>query len=347
MKSEAEVKDKGLSSPWEETDFDDCPFDVDERELEKYEEEMFRHETLSDPRRIYEFLKTKVYHQDEAAKAVAICLYNHVHGIPNSAVFVGPPGSGKTLLWQTVRDYLYDAVYICDASSMTKSGFSGQNKIYTPLREIDIQKHDRTPFIIVFDEADKMMTPSFTRDRENVSASVQSELLTLLQPSFKYYMYKTETDTRYVNIETLSWIFTGSFAVAAKNEANKASSIGLGFGAERKQVKAFENELTIQNLIDFGMIPEVASRIGRIVNIKPLSIEDYKHLLLSHEASPVRNIEKKYKLENGFINQHILSASELTNIAENAYKSGLGVRATTAAIQCQLDNYLFEHFDEL
>lgn len=320
------------------SEYDRTPFD---------EEEEFGDEEhiLESPRRIYNYLRSKVYKQDEACKAAAIILYNHVNGIISRNVFCGPAGSGKTYIWEIIKEELYPFVIISDASTMTKTGWNGSNKVSSPLYQINPSA--QSGYIIVYDEFDKLCKPQYSHD-ENVSACIQSELLTLIQPSNARYCIKDSKDReRHILINNISWVFCGSFAESAENEARKRYTSGLGFGSVKNKPKPFEQKLTIQNIIDFGVIPEVASRITRLINLRPLTVEDYEFLLFKHVNSPIKRIERLYDLNEGFIRKKIIKSKDLHEIAEEAYVSGLGVRSTTATIQRMVDDYLFEHFDDM
>lgn len=317
------------------TAYEETPFDDD-----------FEENVLDNPRKIYEYLRSKVYKQDKACKAAAMILYNHIHGkITSRNFFCGPAGVGKTYIWQIVKQNLYPYIIIADASTITKTGWVGSNKISSPLYQINPDVNEG--YIIVYDEFDKLCKPQHSHG-ENVSASIQSELLTLIQPSTDYIRLKDAKDTeRVVNISNITWVFCGSFAEAAEKEAKKGYSSGLGFGSVKNEPKAFEQELTMKNLIDFGVIPEVASRATRLVNLRPLTEEDYTFLLMKHPNSPVKRLEDIYGFDSGFIRGKIIKRKELQEIALNAYESGLGVRSTTSAIQRRVDDYLFDHFETM
>ena len=322
-----------MNGDWEE--IDDC-FDTPFASLS----------ILDDPRKIYEYLRSKVYKQDEACKAAAMILYNHVKGITSRSLFCGSAGCGKSYMWNLIKEKLYPHVIIADASTMTKTGWSGNNKISSPLYQIN--PCVRTGYIIVYDEFDKLCKPQYSRGDENVSACVQSELLTLIQPSNEYMRLKSsDGKERTIKVDNISYVFCGSFAEAAQNEAEKECSSGLGFGAVKKEIKAFDKELTMQNLIKFGVIPEVASRVSKIVNLRPLGESDYSYLINHHQNSPIKRIEDMYSLERGFIEKNVLNEDELHQIAIDAFKSGLGVRSVTSAIQRKVDDYIFEHFDHM
>ena len=299
---------------------------------------------LDDPRKIYEYLRSKVYKQDEACKAAAMMLYNHVKGIKSISLLCGPAGVGKTSIVESMR-MLYPNIILVDSSTMTRIGWSGSNKISSPLYQINPSV--RAGYIIVYDEFDKLCKPQYSRD-ENVSACIQSELLALIQPSNEFMRLKcSDGKERTIRVDNISYVFCGSFAEAAQNEAEKECSSGLGFGAVKKEIKAFDKELTMQNLIKFGVIPEVASRVSKIVNLRPLGESDYVHLINHHQNSPIKRIEDMYGLERGFIAKNVLNEDELHQIAIDAFKSGLSVRSVTSSIQRKVDDYIFEHFDHM
>lgn len=175
-------------------EFNDCPWDdAFDNDRECIDDDIERQIILSSPRNIYDFLKTRIYKQDAACKAAAIILYNHIRRIKGSSrnFFCGPPGSGKTFIWQVIRDELYNNIIIANSADMSQNGWSGSNKIHTPLREIDPYEHSRRPFLVIYDEFNKLCAPRFSRS-ENVSASIQSELLALVQPSHPFLTLKSE-----------------------------------------------------------------------------------------------------------------------------------------------------------
>ena len=110
---------------------------------------------------------------------------------------------------------------------------------------------------------------------------------------------------------------------------------------------AYEEELTLQNLIDFGMIPELAGRVDEIINLRPITLDDYKAVIKSQSASPIIQIEKSFHLERGFIRKHILKKADLDAITETAFESGLGIRAINSKIKEQVNNYIFDNYEKI
>ena len=87
---------------------------------------------------------------------------------------------------------------------------------------------------------------------------------------------------------------TGTFTVAPASIAAKKKTSGLGFNAVKVTSNAYEEELTLQNLIDFGMIPELAGRINEIINLHPITLDGYKAAIKNQSASPIRQIEESF-----------------------------------------------------
>ena len=286
--------------------------------------------SLSDPTKIYKYLLEKVYHQDDYCREAAMILYNHKRGIPDKYFVCGPAGSGKTFVWQCLQE-IYPNIIIVDASNISCDGWKGDNKVMDFLQQLDPEDPNA---IIVFDEYDKLASPHTNSGGENVSASIQSEFLKLIEGKVvKLKELKIDTSG-------MSFILCGSFAVKAEEIAEKNSSGGFGFLREKETVRPFNRELNIHDLMDAGVIREVASRVPNIINIHPLTEEDFIYLITKHPNSPVKCVEKQYGV-------HIaISESRALELAGKAFRDGLGVRAVTAQLKRIINNSIFDSFLE-
>lgn len=289
---------------------------------------------LTNPKSIYEYLSGSVYKQDKYCKDAAMILYNHVRGITSRNIVCGPAGCGKTLVWQTLKK-VWPKILILDASTMTKTGWKGNNNISDFLARVDCNDPN---YIIVFDEFDKAVTPQRTSSGENVSETLQSEFLKLVEGG--EFTVKEDKNERVVDTSLMSFIFCGSFAKKATEISEKHSSTGFGFGAVRHEEKSFTNELTLQDTIEFGVIPELASRTTRIINVRPLTLADYRYLITDHPASPLKKLERDYGMKLR------LTKKRIDEIARTAYESGLGIRNVTAQLQRILDERVFNSFPD-
>ncbi len=287
---------------------------------------------LSNPKMIYKYLLGQVYKQDKYCRDASMILYNHVRGITSRNIVCGPAGCGKTHVWQSLKK-IYPRIIFVDASTITKTGWKGNNNAADFLSRIDPENPD---YIIVFDEFDKCVTPQTTSQGENTSAAIQSEFLKLVEGS--QIPVKVDGKEHTVDTSLMSFVFCGSFAQKAEQISAANSSCGLGFGSERTEARAFEKELTVQDIIDFGMIPELASRTTRLTNVRPLTLSDYRYLIVEHSASPLKKLERVYG------RKFRLSKKKLDEIARNAYESGLGIRNVTAQLQQIMDERIFESF---
>lgn len=322
--------DEWLECPDEESPFAEVPF---------YEEGYLKRlritpiVDINNPCNIYQFLKSHIYKQEQYCRDAAMILYNHVRGITSRNFVCGPAGCGKTHLWERLKE-IYSNIIIVDSSNITKDGWNGNNKVHNFLSQVDPFDPD---YIIVFDEFDKLAAPKYSYN-ENVSACIQSELLKLVEGEI-IHSKRGQSD---ISIDTslMSFIFCGSFAQKAEEIAEKHCTTGIGFGAFQKNVKAFDEELTLQDIIDFGVIPELASRSTRITNLRPLTLDDYISLLSKHPNSPVKRLEELYGIT---IN---LSDAKCREIAQKSYQSGLGVRNATAQIQQIVDEQIFNNFEK-
>ncbi len=288
---------------------------------------------LANPRMICSYLMDNVYKQDKYCRDAAMILYNHIRGITSRNIVCGPAGCGKTLVWQCLKK-IWPRILFVDASTLTKSGWKGGN-IQDFLKRVDFRNPD---YIIVFDEFDKCVTPQADNSGANISSVLQSEFLKIVEGT--EVSVESPQGAKSVDTSNMSFIFCGSFAQKAEEISGKNSTSGFGFGAEKHVPKTFEKELTIKDVIEFGVIPELASRTTRIINIRPLTVDDYRYLITTHPSSPMRKLERDYgrKLR--------LSKKKIDEIAREAYESGLGIRNVTAQLQQIMDERIFESFPE-
>lgn len=284
---------------------------------------------LSNPNNIFEYLISKVGYQDDYCKDVAMILWKHIRGQRGAYFVSGPSGCGKTYTWETLKS-VYPNIVIHDASSISGSGWSGSNKVTSFAAQL---KPGDSDYIVVFDESDKLFTPRYEKNGGNVSADIASEFLKLVDGMIIDVKDKGTYDT-----SKMTFIFCGSFGKQAEEISKEESSSGFGFGQTAQKKKAYERDLTIQDLIDAGVIRELASRAIKVCHVRPLSEDDYKCLLKDHSGSPVKVLEKKNDIRLK------LSDKFLDKVASNAYRSGLGIRNCGNQIQRLIDDKVFENF---
>ena len=289
---------------------------------------------LGNPRMICAYLKENVYKQDKYCRDAAMILFNHIRGITSRNIVCGPAGCGKTLVWQCLKK-IWPRILFVDASVLTKSGWKGGN-IQDFLKKVDFRNPD---YIIVFDEFDKCVTPQADNSGANISSVLQSEFLKVVEGS-EVSVESIQGD-RTIDTSKMSFVFCGSFAQKAGQICEDNTTSGFGFGAEKHVPEVFEKELTIKDVIDFGVIPELASRTTRIINVRPLTLEDYRYLITRHPSSPVKKLEKQYG------RRLRLSSKKIDEIARCAFESGLGIRNVTGQLQQIMDERVYESFPDI
>ena len=289
---------------------------------------------LSNPYEIYEYLKKNVYKQDNYCMKAAMLLYNHARGVRSRVIVCGPPGNGKTLVAEQIRT-LWPKTIIVNAATITKEGWTGNIKVSSFL---ELVNPTDPSYIVVFDEFDKIIQPHHTSDGENVSAYIQSEFLKLVEGQVT--KLPGRDSNRFVDTSKMSFMFCGSFAAKADEIARSNSVKTIGFTAQEHIEEPYDKELTLNDIVDFGLIPEIASRSTDVINVRPLTLRDYMYLIAEHEASPVKKIEQEYGLKID------VSSKMLKKIATEAYKSRLGVRYANSRIRRMVDAELFPSFEK-
>ena len=285
------------------------------------------------PKKIYGYLDKRVWKQDAAKRAAAIITYNSLfRSVKENAMFIGPTGCGKTHIWRCLQELFPDRIEIVDGSNITADGWKGDKKWSTLLDSPIICSGD--PAILVIDEADKMLAPKYSSHSENVSQSIAAEGLKMMEGTIADV--KSGSFTYQVDTSRISFVLCGAFSNKA-NEIAKNSNNGssIGFGAMPHAVKAYDQPLSTQDLIDYGVMPEFMGRIQRIVNLQPMMLEDYYKLMCSG-CSPVRHVQEQYKVNIR------MTTKRRRELAEDAYKNGLGIRGIENRIRQLVDDAIFD-----
>lgn len=284
------------------------------------------------PKKIYEYLDGKVWKQDAAKRAAAILTYNCLfRGVKENAMFIGPTGCGKTYVWRCLQELFPEKIEIVDGSNITMGGWKGEKKWQNLLASPVFCTGERA--ILVIDEADKMLAPKYSNG-ENVSQSIAAEGLKLMEGTI--VDVKSGSATYQVDSSLISIVLCGAFSHKA-DEIAKDGNIGhsIGFGATPNAAKAYDHPLTIQDLIDYNVMPEFMGRIQRIVNLQTMTLEDY-YKIMSSGCSPVRHIQDQYGLKIQ------MTKRRQKELAEQAFQNGLGIRGMESRIRELVDDSLFD-----
>ena len=281
------------------------------------------------PSEIYDKIKEKVYKQDDYCKAASVILYNHLHGINSTNIVSGPSGCGKTFLWETIRDEVYPNVCFLDGKSVTQAGFKGIN-----LGEL-LQTIPFKEGIVVIDEFDKLITANFDSHGTNISRQIQGEFLKVLDSGF---IKKCEEGHIFQSTDKITFILCGSFFDKADEKTEEDKSIGFNASLEKKQ--SYETNITLEDMIEFGLLKEIAGRITDVVNVNPLTVEDYITFIKDFNNSAVKQIEELYGRTLK------ISDKKIREIAEESFKNELGLRKAIGILKSNMNRRIFDNPEE-
>ena len=346
-----ETVDESEFEPFEEMLFDDDFWDFDEFE----EEEPIHYPWYDDrepaqaavkktsdsstkfesPQAIYTYLDRFIIKQEEAKKAASIMMYFALNEMERSnAMFVGPTGCGKTEIWRVLKKAFPDRIEIVDGSNITNDGWKGEKKWSTLFASEIFKKGKHT--ILVIDEADKMMSPKYTNHGENTSESIMAEGLKIMEgESLTEKGSGAAIDTSLVSI-----VFCGAFNRKAQQIAEEETGVTIGFGAAQKgEVKAYSRNMTVEDIIEYGVTPEFMGRISRLVNLNPIGEDQIVDLVFRDECGPLKRLEAQYRVKIK------LKRKTCKEMVAKALKDNLGIRGVENQIREKLDAEFFNNFN--
>jgi ATP-dependent Clp protease ATP-binding subunit ClpX len=318
------------------------------------------------PKDIVKILDDYVVGQKHAKKVLAVAVYNHykrIDSIASSAesvelsksniLMIGPTGCGKTLLAQTLAKVLDVPFTMADATSLTEAGYVGddvENIISRLLQSAnyDIEKTQRG--IIYIDEIDKIARKSEDNTRRDISGEgVQQGLLKIIEgtvASVPTQPGKKTTQQEYVQVDTRNILFicAGAFSGLEKiiNARGKGSSIGFGADIRSKDDnsrKDIFNNVEAEDLIKFGLIPEIVGRLPVIAPLEGLTEEDLVRVLSEPKNSIVKQYKKLFDLDKIELN---FEEDALKEISKKAIDCKTGARGLRAIAENILLDVMFE-----
>jgi len=342
-----------------------CNEIIDE-ELTETEEVSFSE--LPKPHEIFDFLDQYVVGQDKAKKILAVAVYNHYKRVragqrmtdedvelqKSNILMVGPTGTGKTLLAQTLARLLNVPFAIADATALTEAGYVGEdveNILLKLIQAADFDIKRAETGIIYIDEIDKVArkaeNPSITRDVSG--EGVQQALLKILegtQASVPPQGGRKHPHQEFLQIDTTDMLFLcgGAFAGLEEVIQKRIGKNSVGFGAEVHSVDARRpaellSEVLPEDLLGYGLIPEFIGRLPVIATVDELDIGDLVHVLTQPKNALVKQYEKFFEMDGVEL---LVTEEALRAIAEQAMNRGTGARGLRAIMEEVLLDTMYE-----
>lgn len=320
--------------------------------------------TLYTPKEINTLLDEYIIGQENAKKTLSVAVYNHYKRIFNDEVedetqiaksnvlLIGPTGSGKTLLAQTIAKFLNVPIAIADATNLTEAGYVGEdveNILTKLLMAADGDPQRAEQGIVFIDEVDKIARMGENRSitRDVSGEGVQQALLKLIEGSVVNIPPKggrKHPNQDFIQIDTSNILFICGGAFDGLNDILKRrlGSNMLGFGQEKRSKKEEENLLHLvesEDLVSFGLIPELIGRLHIHATLGEISKEDMVRILVEPKNALVKQYQKLFDIDNVTLT---FEKEALFVIAQRALDRKTGARGLRSILEEILLDIMYE-----
>ena len=321
---------------------------------------------LMTPKELNEFLSDYVIGQERARKLISVAVYNHYKRIFKTAnleddeteiaksnvLLIGPTGSGKTLMAQTIARVLNVPIAIADATSLTEAGYVGEDveNILTKLIQAadgDVEKAQRG--IVFIDEVDKISRMSENRSitRDVSGEGVQQALLKIIEGADVNIPPKggrKHPNQEFTTINTTNILFIcgGAFDGLGDILKRKQGENVLGFGHDKKskdEQKATYDMVEPDDLISYGVIPELIGRLPIIASLNEISEDDMVRILTEPKNSLIKQYKKLFSIDEVELN---FEEDALRAIASKSIKRKTGARGLRAILEENMIDIMYE-----